>query len=62
MASLSPQFVPHGSPTSESTNSIRTDALWTRNYVQVLAVQALFGLSFSAFLMLPKFLHLELHV
>ncbi len=61
MASLSPQFVPHGSPTSESTNSIRTDALWTREYVQVLAVQALFGLSFSAFLMLPKFLHVELH-
>jgi MFS family permease len=62
MASLSPQFVPHGSPTSESTNSVaKSDVLWTRNYVQVLAVQALFGLSFSAFLMLPKFLHLELH-
>lgn len=34
--------------------------LWTRDYVRVLVLQMCFGLSYSAFLLLPKYLRAEL--
>ncbi len=60
-----PRFVQNDSPTANSAALMgkprRSSSVWTRDYVQILAVQALFGLSFSAFLLLPKFLRVELH-
>lgn len=38
-----------------------SDSLFSAEFVRLLLVQFLFGLSFSTFLLLPKFLRLELH-
>ncbi len=58
--SSSTPFAPETPPTQDASPHA-PESVWTREYLRVLAVQALFGLSFSAFLMLPKFLHVELH-
>lgn len=48
------------SVTRNATALLSDGRVWTRGYVRILAIQALFGLSFSAFLLLPKFLRVEL--
>lgn len=37
-----------------------TDQLWSRGFVELLAAQFVFGLGFSAFFLLPKYLRVEL--
>ncbi len=45
---------------TESATGSRENSLFSRDFIGLLAVQALFGLSYSTFLLLPKFLRLEL--
>lgn len=48
------------SGTSSSPSAV-SSSLFSAEFVRLLLVQFLFGLSFSTFLLLPKFLRLELH-
>jgi len=48
------------SQSSDPPLSDSSDQLYTREFFLVLAVQMCFGISFAAFLMLPKFLRVEL--
>ncbi len=51
----------HGNPPpSPAAPHGQAGRLWTRDYVRVLALQMCFGLSYSAFLLLPKYLSAEL--
>lgn len=50
---------PPRSPSVDS-RSPAAGRLWTRGYVRLLALQMCFGLSYSAFLLLPKYLRAEL--
>lgn len=51
------------SPTLADVNSQEAEpaTLFSRLFVALLGIQFLFGLSYSSFLLLPKFLRLELH-
>ena len=48
-------------PSPSSDSAPETKSLFSPEFVRLLLVQFLFGLSFSTFLLLPKFLRLELH-
>jgi MFS family permease len=54
--------VPSSSPSPSQPTSVApaSGRLWTAAYVRLLAVQMAFGLSYSAFLLLPKYLSTEL--
>jgi predicted MFS family arabinose efflux permease len=55
MSQASPTLADVDSPETEPTT------LFSRPFVALLGIQFLFGLSYSSFLLLPKFLRLELH-
>lgn len=53
--------VPIASTAASAPRKVFADGLFTPAFVRLLWVQLLFGLSYSSFLLLPKFLRLELH-
>lgn len=52
---------PSTTPTFETASLAGTTSLFSAGFVRLLLVQFLFGLSYSTFLLLPKFLRVELH-